>query len=477
MRHLSISLSILLLCACSADPQAGDESLGSGGQPGSGGAATTGGAAMGGAATGGVLPTGGTPATGAVGPVGGTPPGSGGVGATGGTPGSGGVGATGGATGGFGPTGGMAGTGGGPVGGTAGTGGVGGTAGSGGVATGGTAVTGGAPPTGGVAGTGGMQPPAGGTAGLGGQSGGSAGEPAAGGTPGSGGGGSEVVYDCGLPPAGDGGKPRPSGATANLKVLDWAGFSSAVSYSFDDSNSSQISHYAQMNALGVHFTFYLQTGKQESNDPIWQTALADGHELGNHTQNHTCGSSDIDSGASFIESHFGIPAYTLAAPNGDTACQASASKYLMVRSVSGGQISPMDNTNPGWIPSYIPGTMNVAAGKWQTYTIHGFTGGSDGAYQPIAFETFTAAVEQAKSSGAWVDSILTVGSYWIAQKAFASAGSNAWTWDLPANFPPNQCLRVTVDGGTLSQDDGPIAWDEHGYYEISLDAGDLTWTP
>jgi hypothetical protein len=28
----------------------------------------------------------------------------------------------------------------------------------------------------------------------------------------------------------------------------------------------------------------------------------------------------------------------------------------------------------------------------------------------------------------------------------------------------------------LSQDDGPIAWDEHGYYEISLDAGSLTWS-
>lgn len=289
--------------------------------------------------------------------------------------------------------------------------------------------------------------------------------------------GNTVTYDCDIPAAGNGGTPKPSGSSANLEVLDWAGFSSVVSYSFDDANSSQISHYDQMNALGGRFTFYLQTGKQEAGNDVWRKALEDGHELGNHTQNHTCGSGDIDSAQNFIKQTFGVTAYTMAAPNGDTSCQGSASKFLIVRSVSGGDISPNDSTNPAWIPSYIPGGMGTTAGKWKVYCIHGFTGGSDGAYQPIGFESFTSAVQQAVSSGSWVDSVVNIGSYWLAQKAFKESGSNTWTWDLPANFPPNKCLRVTVDGGTLSQGGGALAWDDHGYYEVSLDAGSLSWAP
>ncbi len=478
MRKLSIPLAIIVLAGCGdADPTSpstegmGPESGGStatGGVSGSGGLATSGGTA----GTGGFLPSGGMPGTGGLVQTGGTP-------ATGGTLPTGG-------TGGFGPTGGVAGTGGWPsTGGLPSTGGVQATGGTpptgGGWPTGGTPATGGVQATGGTPPTGGGWPTTGGTPGTGGNppTGGVAGSGGAdptGGTPGSGGSAGGITYDCDLPPVGSGGKPRPSGSSANLKVLDWAGFSSAVSYSFDDANSSQISHYDQMNALGVRFTFYLQTGKPEAADSIWQTAYEDGHELGNHTQNHTCGGSDVDSAQSFIQQHFGVTAYTMAAPNGDDACRSSASKFLIIRSVNGGDIGPKDGTAADWIPSYIPGTMGTTGGKWKVYCIHGFTGGTDGAYQPIAFESFTSAVEQAVSSGAWVDSVVNVGSYWLAQKAFSGSG-DTWTWDLPDHFPPNQCLRVTVDGGTLSQDNQAIAWDEHGYYEISLDAGPLTWTP
>ena len=37
--------------------------------------------------------------------------------------------------------------------------------------------------------------------------------------------------------------------------------------------------------------------------------------------------------------------------------------------------------------------------------------------------------------------------------------------------------RVTVDGGTLSQNGTPLAWDRRGYYEVSLDAQSLSWAP
>jgi hypothetical protein len=34
-----------------------------------------------------------------------------------------------------------------------------------------------------------------------------------------------------------------------------------------------------------------------------------------------------------------------------------------------------------------------------------------------------------------------------------------------------------VDGGTSSQNGAALEWDEHGYYEIALDAGSLSWAP
>ena len=60
----------------------------------------------------------------------------------------------------------------------------------------------------------------------------------------------------------------------------------------------------------------------------------------------------------------------------------------------------------------------------------------------------------------------------------ATAGTaTTWTWTLPAHFPAGKFLRVKVDGGTLTKGAGPLAWDEHGYYEIALDAGTLTLSP
>src|SRR5262245_28374760 len=74
-----------------------------------------------------------------------------------------------------------------------------------------------------------------------------------------------------FPPGG--GVPRPGGTPCGLTVLDWAGFRAAVSYTFDDTNSSQIVHYAALNALGVPMTFYLITNKKEFNDPVWLQAI------------------------------------------------------------------------------------------------------------------------------------------------------------------------------------------------------------
>jgi hypothetical protein len=129
----------------------------------------------------------------------------------------------------------------------------------------------------------------------------------------------------------------------------------------------------------------------------------------------------------------------------------------------------------------------VTSGKWEIFLLHGFTGGSDGAYQPVDINQFTAVVTWAKNQGnVWLDSVGTVSAYWVAQYNFnkltpATSGTDkTWTWktgDFSTPFPTGKYLRVKTDGGTLKQGNTVLSWDEHGYYEVSLDAGTLTLSP
>jgi peptidoglycan/xylan/chitin deacetylase (PgdA/CDA1 family) len=311
----------------------------------------------------------------------------------------------------------------------------------------------------------------------------------------------QVRGPSGLPIPPGGGGARPSGAPGGVTVVDWAGFRAAISYTFDDTNASQIQHYPELQALAVPMTFYLITGKApEIDDAVWSQAVKDGHELGSHSRSHkhTGTAADLDASDADLKQKFGVTVYTMASPYGDPSYPPlAAARYLINRGVASGLIAPNDDTDPFNIHCYVPPTGASAAafnatvdaarnaGRWTTVLVHGFTGGSDGAYQPVALGEFTAGVNHAKSFGdVWIDSVVNVGAYWRAQKMFAAiqpttaGNSKTWKWTLPPHFPPGKVLRVKVDGGTLTQPDGrTLAWDDHGYYEVALDAGSLTLSP
>ncbi|WP_437970612.1 polysaccharide deacetylase family protein [Sorangium sp. So ce260] len=317
---------------------------------------------------------------------------------------------------------------------------------------------------------------------------------------GAGGSGGGEPVDSGLPtPPGPDNVAKPSGAAGGLKVIDWAGFAGAVTYTFDDVNQTQIQNYDALNALGVPFTFYVWTGRNEANNPVWQKALTDGHELGNHTKSHSSNDNgtDTDAATQFIKEKFSVTPYTMAAPNGsDTYTGISQSRFLINRGVSNALISPNDSSNPFKLPTYIPPTNASTAAmdaevtsartgkKWRTFCIHGFTGGSDGAYQPIPLNAFLEHVQHVKDFGdVWIDTMASIGSYWRGQKAITdgtntqSGPDTTYTWQLPDNFPPGKYVRVTVTGGTLKQNGAALPWNPHGYYEVALDPESVTLSP
>ena len=330
----------------------------------------------------------------------------------------------------------------------------------------------------------------------------------------------------GLPtPPGPANLPRPAGAPGNLKALDWAGFKSAVSYTFDDGQPSQIAHYAELQATGVRLTFFVN-----SSSATWETgfvstfaqAARDGHEIGNHTAHHchadpdgtlhgtdrraACpganAAAELDDCTAFIKTALGVSQVsTAASPFGDAGFAAAiGERFFLGRSATGGTVAPNDDSDPLALPMWGPAENDGVAefnavvdaahsdGQWVIMLLHSIAPTTAAWFATVDIGAITGSIAHARSLGdVWIDSMANVGAYWRGQKVLAAVTptvtadkqtqSQTWTWTLPAHFPPGRFLRVKVDGGTLAQRGQPLTWNGHGYYEIALDAGSLTLSP
>jgi peptidoglycan/xylan/chitin deacetylase (PgdA/CDA1 family) len=309
--------------------------------------------------------------------------------------------------------------------------------------------------------------------------------------------------------------PAPNGAVGGLTVLSWAAFKGATTFTFDDSQPSQIAHYAELAAVGVPMTFYISTGNssETSYDSTWTQAVKDGSEIGNHTVHHChadltgCSfgtplatlADELDQCTSYIKQHYTgqSDVWTGASPFGDTGYDTSAqSRFFVYRGVGGGTIGANDTTDPFNLPIHLAATGETAAqfdtaidsahtaGRWLIILVHTITPTTASWYNPVAITDVTGSMTHAKGLGDdWVDTLSNVAAYWRGQKILTnvtpaqSGTTSTWTWTLPAHFPPNKFVRVTVTGGKLSQKGTTLPWNGHGYYEVSLDAGSLTLSP
>lgn len=361
------------------------------------------------------------------------------------------------------------------------------TGGGGAAAAGGPSGTAGSAPTAGSAGTGGS-PSAGGSPGAGGKAGtggSSSGGSSSGGSS-SGGSGPTTAVKCdnlSLAPSMTG-VAKPSGAVGGMKVLDWAGFKGGASFTFDDNTPSQLDSYSALKATGGHVTWFLIAGS--ASKAGYQPTMADGQEIGNHTQTHpqSVVANEVSQAQQTLKTNFGIDVHSMAAPNCTDGwkTQAAPAKLFQNRGpCGGGTISPRGNTDPMSMPAFMPSegaaaselTGQLSNGKWTIFVVHGFDS-RNGTYHPVPIASVTGAMSKAVSDGYWVEGMTNVGAYWQGQKLIPDSAKTSATWTLPANFPPNMCVRITTTGGTVKQKGEAIAWDPHGYYQISLDAGAVT---
>jgi peptidoglycan/xylan/chitin deacetylase (PgdA/CDA1 family) len=308
--------------------------------------------------------------------------------------------------------------------------------------------------------------------------------------------------------------PQPSGPAENLVVLDWAGFESAISYTFDDGQPSHLEHYDELKNTGISSTFYISSnvdfpGYEEG----WRQVAADGNEIGNHTVSHPyadlAGSAfgePLESTAAeikqcteyIIQTFNQRDVWTMAAPYGDTEWiePAKEAAVFLNRGVGRGTIAPNDCTNPFNLPCYVASAGETAEkfnaladsshsnGEWLIYLFHSITPTHAKWYAPVNISEITKNINHVKSlDSVWIDTVANIGAYWLGQRILDSttpttAGDDkVWTWTLPDGFPQGQYLRVRTDGGTLKQGSDVLEWDSHGYYEVSLDEGSLTLSP
>ena len=247
---------------------------------------------------------------------------------------------------------------------------------------------------------------------------------------------------------------KPSGAVGGLKVVNWAGFKGAISYTFDDSLASQVAHYAELNAVGVPMTFFMVCQNAKASTSTWAKAVADGHELGNHTYHHcnkdgtNCGwgawtgvDQEIDDCTTYMKTTFGLPGvYTFAAPAGDPnwATPASA-RFMLNRGVSDFGAFPNDTTNAYGLPCHMAGPGETAAdipgppvvkgfnsvtddarakGSWRIILAHNVDPAiTDYGYQPVKIAEVVATMTYTKNLGdVWADTMVSIGSYFSRKR-------------------------------------------------------------
>jgi peptidoglycan/xylan/chitin deacetylase (PgdA/CDA1 family) len=184
------------------------------------------------------------------------------------------------------------------------------------------------------------------------------------------------------------------------------GKKAAISLSFDDGRSSQVQGgTALLDQFGAKATFYVLPDAVEKNLNGWKKAVANGHEIGNHSLNHPCSGNfpwarqkalenytidqmmdELTQANKAIEKLLGVSCTAFAYPCGQTFVGRGkgTQSYVPV-------VASLFNTGRGW--------LNEAANDPQFCDFAQLTGvESDGK----DFEQILPFVETALKNGQWL---------------------------------------------------------------------------
>lgn len=284
-----------------------------------------------------------------------------------------------------------------------------------------------------------------------------------------------------------------------VTTVPWNGYTGAVSFTYDDGRPSQLPTLVpQLDQTGIKATFFLASGIYDFKASAWASVAKKGHELANHTSDHTTpGSNNVKSMAATLRAIDPVvEAVTLAYPG----CGVGGTNYVSAESFiargcgtarykwSG--LEP-NGSQPDWMnvqgvilsKAVKPGLDAVDAAKsensWAVMVVH------DVENNPRDYSLSPAdnkkILDQAIANKLWIGTYQEVGAYYRAHftmdKVTAASGSGPWnlTWTSPhAKMPKSVKLKVKLDAATfgtsftVSQDNVTIPANTDGSYTVNF---------
>ena len=285
---------------------------------------------------------------------------------------------------------------------------------------------------------------------------------------------------------------------APITTVPWNGHPGAVSFTFDDSEISQLNNlgdYFEKNQ-DIKVTFFMTGGMNAGNQSKYFPMAAKGHEIGNHSKTH----ADLTNSNNLkgeitdykydLEQRSGAEVVAFATPYCyyNDAVEAEIAKAHIVNRNCQGATKYKWNEEPIWerISSdcyqgntqQSKGNMSEAKQKnaWTVQLNHGVDGAGFG--YGITPSDMISIMDEAKAQGLWRAPMGRVAAYYrahfVIDKAEATSidGGFKVTWKSPHSAMPKSVpLRVKIEGAegkTVKQKGKEIQAEEDGSFVIEF---------
>ena len=284
-----------------------------------------------------------------------------------------------------------------------------------------------------------------------------------------------------------------------ITTVPWDGHPGAVSFTFDDSEISQLNNlgeYFEKNQ-DIKVTFFMTGGMNAGNQSKYFPMAEKGHEIGNHSKSHDDLTksginlkSEITDYKYDLEQRSGAEVVAFATPYCyyNDAVEAEIAKAHIVNRNCQGATKYKWDEEPVWerISSdcyqgntqQSKGNMSEAKQKnaWTVQLNHGVDGAGFG--YGITPSDMIAIMDEAKAQGLWRAPMGRVAAYYRAHFVIDKATSTnidggfkvTWTSPHPA-MPKSVPLRVKIegaDGKTVKQKGKEIQAESDGSYVIEF---------